>query len=363
MTYARKLGTTLVLALLLSPVARCRAAEGAGELALEIVAPSEGKNRRGAIVSFGAKLRNAPAKRLLVRVAVAGVTHHILIDPEDPWTGQTGQIAIGDYWFLAPKGPQIMSVDVMDASRENVLYNAEVPFAVEQQSEDDFNWAMGNTYSSIISGARQVRSSYADFTSKMHERRSGKEGISEEDVRFRERYYLNYVNFDLISRTDAYSHMATVHEQSFLPGDALACLRYAEEIFEKEKGRKTTTPHFKDWPIIHNPVDSSAPPGHFEGYALFYARRGALSNAVEWLEKKAEWYVEQANLPHTREEVKPGIHKDAAETYRTIAHLHMILNKDLEGYERYMKKFYGFLPKKYESRSPFGLVPVAGVNR
>lgn len=363
MTAAKTLRTMLVLALLLSAAAHGRAAEGAGAMSLEVVSPSEGRNRLGAVVSFGAKLHNAPDKRLFVRVSVAGMTHHILIDPEDPWTGKTGEITIGDYWFLAPKGPHTMSVDVIDATREDVLHHTEVAFTVDAQSEEDFNWAMGNTYTNIISSARQVRSSYANFTGRMHEGKLGDAKIDEEDIRIREGYYLGYVSLDLISRTDAYSNMATVHEQAFLPGDALACLKYAEEIFEKEKDRKTTTPHYKDWPIVHDPLDSSSPPGHYEGYALFYARRGALSNAVEWMEKQADWYLEQAKLPHTRDEVKPGIYRDAAEAYRTIAHLHVIINKDVEGYEKYMKKFYGVLPEKHRSRSGFGLMPVAGVSR
>ncbi len=336
--------------------------EGAANTKLTVNAPENGNNEGGAVAAFAAKLENAPAERIFVRIELAGITHHVIIDPEDPWTGNPQTIFVSDRWLLAPKGPNEMKVDLIDM-RERVFYTTSVPVTIKPPEFERFEMIRDNALNKLTGAASLIHSNWRDFTSAMHEAKAGLREVSDDDLRFKESYYLSYVNHDLMQRTSAYVDMAEVHEEQFEPGDALACLRFAEEIFEKEKEKKTSTPHYKDFPITQSPVGPSWAPSHFEGYAVFYARRGALSNAVSWLEKEADWYIEQSKLPHIRAEEKDGILKNAAESYRKIAHLHVILNKDVEGYDRYIKKFRDTLPESCLRRNYTTFGPVQGLYR
>jgi len=341
------LRTSVIAVLLLGAVRMpARAGEDASAPVVLINYLDDGAKLEGLPVCFCVELKNIPPGRHVVEAACGVYTHYFLIDPEDPWIGGGGWYEIFDHYFLPGKGPNRLTVTVKGEDEKTIVAEGSVSFALGELSDEKKVEGLAEVRSKIISAALNLerkRNSYKEaFTASKNQKdyNSYLLETAAED-------YLSGRNRDLIDRIGAFAALADFYDRSFRPGEALGALQHAEEIYEEEKGLKTSAAPAGELPIVDWPGSCAWAPDHLEGYAKFYARRMALERAAGWLEKAAAFYEDQATRRGGSDE---SITRDAkfhaACIYRKIAQYHFMLDKDMAAYETWMGRFMRTLPKE-----------------
>ncbi|HAK95701.1 MAG TPA: hypothetical protein DCM87_12060 [Planctomycetes bacterium] len=343
----------------------CRIPLGAAEApppALDIRSPVKGAKIESGVVEFFAQLRNAPAEKLLLRLAVAGKSsagprHCILVDPDDPWTAPARVLNVFEDLLLLTAGAHELAVELAGVETGKVLLSDKIPFSVAGPPPAAIDRYRAEAALSLANGARWLRQAEDDYARELVRQKADGAAYGG-DAKGAAARYLMYVNLDFFQRMQGYAILASHYDRSWQQADALACLNLAEEILQKEKERTVVAAPFGAWPIVRSPEGVSKAPSHYEGYARFYARRGDLAPAVEWLLKEAAWYEQQATAAPPSQGQTTEARKLEAESYRKIAHLHVMLASDLDGYAKHIARFKAMLPESARNANYSSFGPV-----
>ena len=339
---------SLAAALLLASVSlTASAAEDASGPTVLIRYPEAEAKMEGIPFYMVFELKNIPPGRHVVEVACGVFTHYFLIDPADPWTGSNGWYEIIDRFFLIGKGANQLTVTVKSEDEKTTVAEGSVSFQVIDMSDETKRKSLSDVRSAIVSGAWNVDRGGNSYRGAYHNYMSKSDKEYQETILKRTAdSYVTSKNNDFTGRIGAFVRLSDFYERCFRPGDALRSLKHAEEIYEEEKGQKTSLPQVGEVPIVDYFDSCSWAPEHLEGYAQFYARRMALERAVEWLRKVAGFYEDQATRHASNEDtVRDGKFR-AACMYRKIAQYHFMLDRDLTAYETWMDRFRQTLPKE-----------------
>lgn len=309
----------------------------AGQVKMSIPAHDPAYGPEGAIPILRVKLENMQAKAV-IHIESGQTVHNFLIDPENPWLVTNGSASIADSYLLFEEGPRRISVQALDYSTRKVLAEATVSLDVKKPDREAMKEEIEhNAYWQIAAAAQTLREADKVYRREYFDSRMG-DAAAKARLRWAADEYLERRTRDFLWRISAYALLSEYYERNFRPEQARLALECADEIYEKEKGTTFTGPDFALWPITNSKGGPTEAPGHFWRYACYYARRGDRDKAIDWYRKQAEWYEAQAKAAHLTAEQKAKARQLAAQAYRGMAQLEVILKNNIDRYETWMGK-------------------------
>lgn len=300
---------------------------------------------------------------LVVKIEAFGTTHHLVVDPRDPWVAPGQDVCLED-WYLRPEheGEQAVGVEVRARGkdpardRDRVLLKTTVTVDVRKMDDEKFEEDLDDARRLLTGGS--VQGDWEFYANAVVHSKDGKwvgRPLSENG-----RAYQDACHTFFMDRVQAYAHLARTFEARMRPGDAQRALKEAQDIFQEEREVVVATPHNPGLPLAREPDYFTRAPGHFEGYVHFYGKSGDMDNAFAWLQEMHKWYDDERQRGDLLPEDRVDAQDYLASAYRKAAHLSILINQDWEQYDIGMKKFDELLSEGARKSVPYW---ASGVSR
>jgi tetratricopeptide (TPR) repeat protein len=335
----------LILAVLslLAPAAAAAEKENAKPIGLQLAWSSGSCQLEGVLSTVGNEC-------LVISIACFGTTHHIVVDPADPWIHPGRPVEILDRYLRPDKeGKHEVTAMVRERESRAVLLRATATVEVSRTDEESVKDALNSARGYLVP---RERSAWLYYGFVRQEMKLGSKVYGTPKVQDKAAEdYLNACHTDLENRVLAYRNLAQLYESLLRPGDGLRALEKAEEIQEQEGSRLVTGTHLGAWPVTRQYGYFTRAPVHLLALARHHGRSGKLEECLARLDKVVEWYQLELRRTDLSEKDKVDARDQLASTYREIAHVHVLLAWDWKAYDENMARCRANL-SEHHSRVP-----------
>lgn len=314
-------------------------------LRIKIESPQPKQQITGGIVSFSGQARGWEGEALFARVRGFGGTRQVFIDPNDPWMNPGDDVYIR-MRIAVPAGHHELVFEVLRAKDEKVLVSKSAAFEIVVPDAAWLEEQLDTARQEIAGASGSLEGARRTYRQSLWRAKTSENLTEENAARAGDTYRVSVWHAYHTYLLKGYSDVSHAYDRAFEPEKALGALKLADEMYAATQDDVVSGPHFDNWPVYRFPGACSSVPTHFGWYWIFYEHHGNLAELVRCLEREGTFYQQEAGRDDLDDKEKSSAMNHVAETYRSIAHFHVMLANDMEGYHKWMEKFREVLPNQ-----------------